>query len=154
MASRWSYILSAVQEHNTGFRENNWASMPLKVGPVPFHMIFQLHFHYVIPIIWWPIYSDLSRRRLIFLFYCVVLLCVFTFWVPSRFPYKKLYSIRLYLQWFVGGFMSCLRYLYLFTYDTLCCVLFFFVLCTLCCHVLWNVHLLLPFRYSLTFILY
>jgi hypothetical protein len=41
----------AVQEHNTGFRENNWAAMPLKVGPVPFHMIFQLHFHYVIPII-------------------------------------------------------------------------------------------------------
>ena len=37
--------------------------MPLKVGPVPFHMIFQLHFHYVIPIILWPIYSDLSRRR-------------------------------------------------------------------------------------------
>ena len=24
--------------------------------------------------------------------------------------------------------MSCLRYLYLFTYDTLCCVLFFFLL--------------------------
>jgi hypothetical protein len=37
--------------------------MPLKIGPVPFHMIFQLHFHYVIPIIIWPIYSDLSRRR-------------------------------------------------------------------------------------------
>jgi hypothetical protein len=37
--------------------------MPPKVGPVLFHMIFQLHFHYVIPIIWWPIYSDLSLRR-------------------------------------------------------------------------------------------
>ena len=34
--------------------------MPPKVL---FHMIFQLHFHYVIPIIWWPIYSDLSLRR-------------------------------------------------------------------------------------------
>ena len=37
--------------------------MPPKVGHVLFHMIFQLHFHYVIPIIWWPIYSDLSLRR-------------------------------------------------------------------------------------------
>ena len=27
------------QQHNTGFRENNLASMPLKVGPVLFHMI-------------------------------------------------------------------------------------------------------------------
>ena len=42
------------------------------------------------------------------------------------FPYKKLCSIRLYLQLFVGGFMSCLRYLYLFTYDTLCFVVFCF----------------------------
>ena len=31
-------------------------------------------------------------------------------------------------------------------------VLFFFVLCTLCCQFLWIVNLLLPIRYSLTFI--
>jgi hypothetical protein len=104
--------------------------MPLKVGPVPFHMIFQLHFHYVIPIIWWPIYSDLSRRRSISFdvydssFYFIVL--SYGVFLRSEFrhdfPYKKLCSIRLYLQLFVGGFMSCLRYLYLFTYDTLCSV--------------------------------
>ena len=45
-------------------------------------------------------------------------------------------SVRLYLQLFVGGLMSYLRYLYLFTlsgvHHILCCVfvLFFFVLCT------------------------
>ena len=31
-------------------------------------------------------------------------------------------------------------------------ILFFFVLCTLCCQFLWIVHLLLPLRYSLTLI--
>ena len=36
----------------------------------------------------------------------------------------------------------------------LCCVfvLFFFVLCALCCQFLWIVHIFLLFRYSLTFI--
>jgi hypothetical protein len=34
----------------------------------------------------------------------------------------------------------------------LCCVLFFFVLCTLCCQFLWSVHFFLPLRYSLMFI--
>jgi hypothetical protein len=31
-------------------------------------------------------------------------------------------------------------------------VLFFLVLCTICCQFLWIVHLWLPLRYSLTFI--
>jgi hypothetical protein len=37
--------------------------------------------------------------------------------------------------------------------HTLCCVfaLFFFVLCTLCCQILWIVDSWLPLRYSLTF---
>ena len=43
-------------------------------------------------------------------------------------------SVPLYLQLFVGGLMSYLRYLSLFSYSgiqhILCCVLFFFVLCT------------------------
>ena len=53
----------------------------------------------------------------------------------------------LYLQLFVGGFMSYLRYLCLFTYSgvqhILCCVfvLFVFVLCALCCQLLWIVQL-------------
>jgi hypothetical protein len=59
-------------------------------------------------------------------------------------------SVRLYLQLFVGGFMSFLRYLCLFAYSgvqhILCCVLFFFyvssscVLCTQCNQLLWIVH--------------
>ena len=32
----------------------------------------------------------------------------------------------------------------------LCCVVFFFILCTLCCQFLWIVHFWLPLRYSLT----
>ena len=50
-----------------------------------------------------------------------------------------------------------LRYLCLFSYagvqHTFCCVfvLFFFALCTLCCHFLWIVHFWLPLQYSLTF---
>ena len=49
---------------------------------------------------------------------------------------SKRSSVRLYLQLFVGGLMSYLRYLCLFTHNgvqhILCCVfvLFFFVLCT------------------------
>ena len=69
-----------------------------------------------------------------------------------------IYVICLYLQLFVGGVVSYLRYLCLFTYSgvqhTLCCVfvLFVFVLYTLCCQFRWIVHFLLPVRYSLTFL--
>ena len=98
-------------------------------------------------------------------FFCVVLLCVFTFCVPCcdvRYDFlnKKRCSVRLYLQLFVGGSMSYLRYMCLFTYTgvqhIMWCVfdLFVFVLCTLCCQFLWIVHLWLPLRYSLTFIYY
>ena len=63
--------------------------------------------------------------------------------------YKRC-SVRLYLQLFVGGRMSYLRYLCLLTYSgvqlKLCCgfVLFSFVLC-----ILWIVIFRLPLRYSL-----
>jgi hypothetical protein len=69
----------------------------------------------------------------------------------------KRYSVRLYLQLFVGGRVSHLRYLCLFAYSgvqhILCCVfvLFFFVLCILCFQFLWIVLFCLPLRYSLTF---
>jgi len=69
-------------------------------------------------------------------------------------------SAHLYLQPFVGGVMSYLRYLYLFANSgvqhLLCCVfvLFFFILCTLCCQCLWIVTFCLPLRYSLTFMYY
>jgi hypothetical protein len=54
--------------------------------------------------------------------------------------------------------MSYLRYLWFFVYSgvqyILCCVLFVFVLCALCCQFLWIVHFDCPFGLldSLTFI--
>ena len=69
-------------------------------------------------------------------------------------------SVRLYLQLFEGGLMSCLHYLVLITYSgvqhILCCVfvLFVFVLCTLCCQFLWIIHFLLCLWYSLTFYIF
>ena len=64
---------------------------------------------------------------------CVVLLCVFTFLVSCcdvhyDFHIKQC-SVRLYLQLFVGGFMSYLRCLCLFTYSGVQHILFVFVLC-------------------------
>jgi hypothetical protein len=93
----------------------------------------------------------------IFLYFCVVLLCVCTLWVPCCYasPYKWC-SVRLYLQLFVRELMSYLRYLCLFAHSSvqhiLCYVfvLLVFVLCVLCCQLLWIVHLRLSLRYSLT----
>ena len=90
----------------------------------------------------------------IFLVICVVLLCVFTVFLPccdGRYDFRiKRFSVRIYLQLFVGGLMSYLRYLCLFAHSgvqhILCCVfvLFFFVLCILCCQFLWIVYFWLP----------
>ena len=96
-------------------------------------------------------------------FFCVVLLCALSseFHVVICvlwFLHKKLCLVRLYPQLFVGGLMSYLRCLCLFTYSCvlhiLCCifVLFFFVLCTLCCQFLWIIYFCLSLQYSLTFI--
>jgi len=69
-------------------------------------------------------------------------------------------SVRLYLQLFVGGSVSYLRYLCVFPYSgvqhILCCVfvLFFFVSCTVCCHFSGLCIFVLPLRYSLTFIIF
>ena len=102
-----------------------------------------------------------GRVRVAHLFY-VVLLCVFTFLVPCydvhyNFRIKQL-SVRLYLQLFVGGCMSYLCYLCLLAYTgvqhMLCCVfvLFFIVLCTLCCHFLWLSIFDCPFVYLVPYI--
>ena len=95
---------------------------------------------------------------------CCAIVCLYylcsMLWCPLRFPQKKRCSVRLYLQLFVEGSMSYLRYMCLFTYigvqHIMWCVfvLFVFVSCTLCCQFLWIVHLWLPLRYSLTFIYY
>jgi hypothetical protein len=67
------------------------------------------------------------------------------------FPYKDNVRFVRYLQLFVGGFKSYLRYLCLFAHNgvqhILCCVfvLFFFILCTLCCQFLWIVLFDCPF---------
>jgi hypothetical protein len=93
---------------------------------------------------------------LIFLDFCVVLLCVFAFPVVMSvtiYAWQRC-SVRLYLQLFVRGLMSYLLYLYLFgnsdVKHILCCVfaLFFFVLLavSLDCP-FWISH-----RYSLTLI--
>jgi hypothetical protein len=76
-------------------------------------------------------------------------------WCPFRFAQKS--DVRfVYLQLFLGGPVSCLRYLCLFAYSgvqhILYCavVLLVFVFCTLCCQFLWIVHFRLPLRYLLT----
>jgi hypothetical protein len=90
----------------------------------------------------------------ILLVFCVVLLCVFTFWIPCcdvRKDFRiKLCSVRLYLQLFVGGIMSYLRYLCLLAYSDVKHILFFCVLCTLCCKFPWIAHFCLSLLYSLT----
>ena len=104
------------------------------------------------PVFWWSPIAHLSS------IFCIVLLCDFTFCVVIFVTVSawKRWLVRLYLQLFVGGRMSYLRYLSLFPFSgvqhILCCIfaLFFFVLYTLCCQFLWVV--LFWLRYSLTFI--
>ena len=108
------------------------------------------------------------------MYYCHVvlcLLCMFTYVMSNilschmflrfqcRYDFRmKRCSVRLYLQLCVGGHMSYLRYLCLLACSGVrqiyYCVflLFFFVLCILCCQFLWMIHFWLPLRYSLTFI--
>ena len=88
---------------------------------------------------------------LFFLFFCFILLCVFTFWIPCcpvrcDFAYKRC-SVRLYLLLCVGGLISCLRHLCLFAYSEVQ-----HILCTQCCQFFWIVHFELPLQYTLTFI--
>ena len=96
-----------------------------------------------------------------FYIFCVVLICVVTFWVPCcdvRYDFSiKQCSVRFYPQLDVRGLVSYLHYLCLLAHSgvkhILCCAfaLFFFVLCTLCRQFPWIVHFWLPLRYSLTF---
>jgi hypothetical protein len=74
-------------------------------------------------------------------------------WCPLR------CSVRLYLQLFLGELISYLRYLCLFPYSGVQCILcwvFFLSFlsppCVLCCQFLWIVHFWWPLRYSLMFI--
>jgi len=68
--------------------------------------------------------------------FCIVLLCIFTLWVPCwdidvGYNFRKnRCSVCLYLHLFVGRLVSYLRYLFLFTYSLiqhiLCCAFVFF----------------------------
>jgi hypothetical protein len=90
---------------------------------------------------------------LVFFSFCVVLLCVFTFRVPCcdiryDFRMKPMFDLSLYP-------LVCRRAQILFAYSGVwrvsCCVivLFFFVLCTLCCQFFWILRFWLPLRFSL-----
>jgi hypothetical protein len=74
-------------------------------------------------------------------------------WCPLQFSHKKMFGSSLPPNVY-------LRYLCLFTYNgvrrILCCVfdLFFFVLRTLCCRILWIVHFSLRCRYLFSFVLF
>jgi len=82
-------------------------------------------------------------------------LCVFLLWVRVvmfiAISVWKLCSVRLCIQLFVGGLVSCLG---LFAYSGVQHIfaLFFFVVCALCCRFLCIVRFLLPLWYSQTFI--
>ena len=70
---------------------------------------------------------------------------------------KKQCSVRLYIQLFVGGLMSYLRYLCLFLHiavQHILCFCIVFLRRILYRQVLWIVHIGLPLRYSLTFMIY
>ena len=90
---------------------------------------------------------------LIFLVFCVVLLRVFTFWVSCcdvRYDYriKTMLIVLCGRARVIYVICVCLRIVVSNTY----CVVFFFVLCTLCCQFLWIILFRLSLRYSLTFI--
>ena len=123
-----------------------------------------------------------GRVRVAHHFSFVVLLCVLPCCdVPVMISAYKRCSIRVYLQVFVGGLMSYLCYLYLFTYSgtkhiltiwvtwrvsykeqELPCFLvrfvlliftaFCVVLCAQCCQCLWIVHSSLPLQLSLKYL--
>ena len=79
--------------------------------------------------------------------------------VCGTFSAEKQCSVCLYLQLFVGGLMSYLRYVCSVVHSgvqhILCCafILFFFGLFALCCQFLWIVLSILSLPYSLTFII-
>ena len=117
------------------------------------------------------IYMSTSLRKYIFytisafysiLFVAILKIIVFYILDISEFrvvvsvavPAQERCSVRLYLQLFVVGLMSYLRYLYLFAlsgvHHIVCCV--FLCLVYPCCQFFWVVNFCLPFRYSLMFI--
>ena len=107
----------------------------------------------------WPPFLVVSVLLIVLVFCPIMCLYVLSSCCDVRYFFCiKRCSVRFYLQLFVGGLMSYLLYLCLFVHSgvhhILCCVLvlFFFVLCTICCQFLWIVHVWLSLQYSLMFI--
>ena len=118
--------------------------------------LITLHEHMSSP----PVFLVVSVL-LIFLVFCVVLLCVVTFWVPccdvrydflmktlfcSSLPPVVCKRVHVLLTLFACA-LWCPTHIVLWFFA-----LFFFVLCTLFLRFLRIIHILLSFRYSLTFI--
>ena len=90
------------------------------------------------------------------LYYYLSLRSEFRVVLPVTIFAWKRCSVRLYLQLFVGGRMSYLCFFVHSGFHHILCfvfVLFFIVLCTICCQTLRIVLFWLSLRYSLTFIL-
>ena len=81
-------------------------------------------------------------------------------WSPLRFPYKNDVRFVFTPSWLYEGlcliYIICVCFAHSGIKHILCCafVVFFFVLCTLCCQFHWIVHCWLSLPYSLTFIYY
>ena len=107
---------------------------------------------------WWgPCCSSFLVFFSFFFRFCVVLLCVFTLWVPCcdiryDFRIKTLFVSSLRVAF--CRMSHVLFTLFVFEYDGVQhTVLFFFVWCNICCQFPWVVfHFVLPLPYSLTFI--
>ena len=105
-----------------------------------------------------PVVHLVGSVLLIYLVVCAFLLSVFTFWVPCcdvRYDFPHKHDVRFV---FTSSPVVCrclitvisvgLRKLVSNTY----CIVYFFVLFTLCCQFLWIVYFWVPLWYSLTFI--
>ena len=95
-----------------------------------------------------------SVLLIVLVFFCVVLLCVFTLWVSCcdvRYDFRiKRYANRLYFQLFVGGLISYLRYFRIVVSNTYCVVFLFCFSSSFvpCYQFPWIFHFWLPIRYS------
>ena len=98
-------------------------------------------------VVWWGPFCSFA---LVFL--CCPIMCLVCCGVRCGFVLRAMFGLSLpsVVCGRVRVLFVCLR----MVVGGVCCVvfLFFFVLCTLCCPILWTVNFVLLLRYSLTFI--
>ena len=85
-----------------------------------------------------PVFFVGSVLLIFLLFLCCPIMCLYVLVCRSA---HALFTLFVCALWCPTHIVFCF-----------CFVLFFFVLCTLCCQFLWIFHFWLPLRYSLTFI--